>query len=166
LRYRAGSTLSHLRSGASGVHYTSLEGTDDWSSEKRGWERSSFALQRKKRRVPGGAEIARGRQREGDEQRESDRESRIGHGVGSSHFIFAQTPATAPCLPRLRKVLPRLFQDSRSLCRPLHAAERMRSQPPPWGSRVSHRDPLLAQVKKKLQQVMSPGRIWIDFYKL
>ena len=61
--------------------------------------------------------VCRGGQRlwEGDRgretSRESDRESRIGPGGGrrGSHFIFAQTPATAPCLPRLRKVLPRLF---------------------------------------------------------
>jgi hypothetical protein len=61
--------------------------------------------------VPGVAEIARGRQREGAELRESDRESRIGPGGGrgGSHFILAQMPATAPCLQRLRKVLPRLF---------------------------------------------------------
>ena len=119
LRCRAESTLSNLRSGASGVNYTSLEATDDWSGEKRGWQLCGA----EKETVCAGR---RQRMREGDRgeetrrERERDREARIGPGGGrrGSHFIFAQTPATAasasyvstaPCLPRVRKVLPCLF---------------------------------------------------------
>lgn len=140
LRCRAGSTLLHLRSGASGVHYTSLEGTDDWSCKKRGWERSSCALQRKKRRVPGGAEILRGRQREGDEQRERKRVSDWTWGGQTRFTLHLRADACNSSLPSTvaqgtASPFP-AAKDSRSLSRPLHATERMRSQPRPWGSRV------------------------------